>query len=252
MKELENIQDRIDEYIRGTMSDKDRAIFEDELRRNADLSQEVKVQVSIADAVQAVHLKQVLQGVEAELANSGNIYSSSQEENGPVSIATTVARGLYWRRFYQWAAVAATVAIVFFSGNSLRQSHRIKGFGNEYYAGLVAPSSRDGNSLDNMLSLSYSQIGTGDYELAEETLAKANELIDEGLRVPVTDEVSEYEHSLYEMKRYDAEWYHALIVMKQGKYHKAKSLLKEIADGDGPYVSEAKDILDQMYHIKIY
>lgn len=252
MSEIEKIQDRIDEYIRGTMSDTDRVIFENEIRQNADLRHEVEVQSSISEAVQAVHLKQVLQGVEAELANSDNVYSSSREEKSPDSIAATLARGLYWRRFYQWAAVAATVAIVFFSGNSLRQSHRIKGFGNEYYAGLIAPSSRDGNSLDNMLSLSYSQIGTGDYELAEETLTKAKELIDEGLKVPVTDEVSEYEHSLYEMKRYDAEWYHALIVMKQGKYHNAKGLLKEIAAGDGPYVSEAKDILNQMYHIKIY
>ena len=252
MAEIEKIQDRIDEYIRGTMSDTDRVIFENEMRQKADLRHEVEVQSSISEAVQAVHLKQVLQGVEAELANSDNVYSSSQEDNGPVSIAATIARGHYWRRFYSWAAVAATVAIVFFSGNSLRQSHRIKGFGNEYYAALIAPSSRDGNSLDNILSLAYSQIGTEDYELAEETLAKANELIDEGLSAPITDEVSEYEHSLFEMKRYDAEWYHALIVMKQGKYHKAKSLLKEIADGDGPYVSEAKDILNQIYNIKNY
>ena len=252
MSEIEKIQNRIDEYIRGTMSDTDRVIFENEIRQNADLRHEVEVQSSISEAVQAVHLKHVLQGVEAELANSDNVYSSSRDEKSPDSVAATLARGLYWRRFYQWTTVAATVAIVFFSGNSLRQSHRIKGFGNEYYAGLIAPSSRDGNSLDNMLSLSYSQIGTGDYELAEETLTKAKELIDEGLKVPVTDEVSEYEHTIYEMKRYDVEWYHALIVMKQGKYHKAKGLLKEIADGDGPYVSEAKDILNQMYHIKIY
>ena len=250
MSEFEKIQDRIDEYIRGTMSDKDRTIFENELQQNEELRHEVEVQSSISEAVQAVHLKQMLQGLEAELVNSGNVYSSSREENEPISIAATISRIHYWRRFYQWAAVAAAVAIVFFSGNSLRQSHRIKGFGNEYYAELVAPSARDGNSLDNLLALSYSQIGAGDFELANETIAKANELIDDGLSVPVEDEVSEYEHSLFVMKQFEVEWYHALVVMKQGKYREAKKLLKDIADGDGPYVSEAKEILNNMYHIK--
>lgn len=251
MSEFEKIQDRIDEYIRGTMSDTDRAIFENELKQNAGLKHEVEVQSSISEAVQAVYLKQVLQGVETELASRGNVYSSSQEENGPVSTAATITRGLYWRRFYQWTAVAAAVAIVFFSGNSLRQSHRIKGFGDEYYASLIAPSSRDGNSLDSILALSYSQIGAGDYELAEETLTKAKELIDEGLKVPVTDEVTKYEHSLFEIKQYDAEWYETLILMKQGKYKKSKRLLNEIAEGSGPYASYAKDILNQMFHIII-
>lgn len=105
MKELENIQDRIDEYIRGTMSDKDRAIFEEELRHDADLRHEVEVQVSIADAVQAVHLKHVLQGVEAELA------SDKGESTSPI-----ITPKFYWRRFYQWAAVVAAVAVLFFSG----------------------------------------------------------------------------------------------------------------------------------------
>ena len=35
MSEIEKIQDRIDEYIRGTMSASDRIIFEGELRHNA-------------------------------------------------------------------------------------------------------------------------------------------------------------------------------------------------------------------------
>ena len=230
MKEFENIQDRIDDYIRGTMSDKDRAIFEEELRQDADLRHEVEIHVSIADAVQALHLKQMLQGVEAELAT----------------------HKVYLRRFYQWAAVAAAMAIVFFSGNSFRQFNRIKGFGNEYYASLDVPSARDGNSLDNTLALSYSQIGSGEYDLAEKTLEKAMTMIEEGLKVPITDEVSEYEHSMFEFKQYDAEWYHALIVMKQGKYRKAKSLLKVIAEGNSPYASESKDILREMYHINIY
>ena len=66
MSELEKHQDRIDEYIRGTMSASDRIIFEGELRQNAELRQEVEVQTSISDAVQAVHLKQLLQQIEPQ------------------------------------------------------------------------------------------------------------------------------------------------------------------------------------------
>ena len=61
MSEIDKIQDRIDEYIRGTMSANDRIIFEGELRQNAELRHEVEVQASIAEAVQAVRLKQLLQ-----------------------------------------------------------------------------------------------------------------------------------------------------------------------------------------------
>ena len=250
MSEIEKIQDRIDEYIRGTMSDTDRVIFENEIRQNADLRHEVEVQTSISDAVQAVYLKQVLQGVEAELTQSKQASPFTHEGKDKTS-AVALPSYLHWRRFYQWAAVAAAVAIVFIYGNSLWQSNRIKGFGNEYYASLDIPSARDGNSLDSLLTLSYSQIGSEDYDLAEETLDKAKIMIEEGLKVPVTDEVSEYEHSLFEFKLYDAEWYHALIVMRQGKYHKAKSILKEIANGNGPYALGAKQILNTMYHINI-
>lgn len=250
MSEIDKIQDRIDEYIRGTMSAKDRTIFENELRKNADLRHEVEVQTSISDAVQAVYLKQVLQGVEAGLTQSNEASPFIHKEKDKTA-TVVIPSYLHWRRFYQWAAVAATVAIVFFSGNSLWQSNRIKGFGNEYFASLDIPSARDGNSLDNLLTLSYSQIESGEYNLAEETLDKAKIMIEEGLKAPVTDEVSEYEHSLYEIKLYDAEWYHALIVMRQGKYHKAKSILKEIANGNGPFASEAKQILSKMYHINI-
>lgn len=241
MKELENIQDRIDEYIRGTMSDKDRAIFEEELRKNANFRHDVKIQVSIADAVQAVHLKQVLQGVEAELAlDKGEIY------------ATSMTSTFCWRRFYHWATAAAVVAIILVSGNMWRQTSRIKGFGNDHYACLVAPSARDGNSLDSLMALTYSYIGNGEFNTAECVLKEANSLIDKGLLAPVINEETDYQHKLLELKKYDTQWYYALIIMKQGQCRKAKAILKEIARNDGPYASEAKEIIDKLFNVKLY
>ncbi len=228
MNEIENIQDRIDEYIRGTMSHKDRSIFENELRQDADLKHEVEIQTSISDAVQAVHLKLMLQGVEAELTSPK----------------------VYWRRFYKWALAAAAIAIVFFFGN-WRQTSRIKGFGDDYYAYLMVPSPRDGNSLDSLLVLSYSLIGENNYEEAEKILYEANNLIEVELAYPVKDEETEYNHRLLVLKQFDVQWYQVLIIMRQGKYHKAKMLLKEIARGDGTYSSEAKEILYKMFNVKL-
>lgn len=229
MKEIDNIQDRIDEYIRGNMSDKDKVIFEDELRQDADLRHEVEVQVSIADAVQAVHLKQVLQGVEAEL----------------------VAPKVHRKRIYQWIAVAAAISLFVYFGNMWHQISRMKDFGSEYYAGLVVPSARDGNGIDSLLLDSYTMIGNGQYEEAENALALANEQIEKELSAPIVDAETEYNHILCELKRFDAQWYHAIIVMRQGRYREARRLLTEIAKTDSPYMPVAKEILNRMFNVKL-
>lgn len=233
MSEIEKYQDRIDEYIRGTMSLNDRIIFEGELRANPELKHEVEVQASIAEAVQAVRLKQLLQEVEAGMAGV-----PAKEEK------KTKTFFLFRRQVIAWASAAAAVAIIFFSGNSWRQTQRFKGFGNEYYAALVEPVARDGNELDNLLASSYALIGSGEYEAASANLEIARKQIADGLGLPVIDEESEYEHKVLQEKLYDVDWYQAIILMKQGKYRKAKEVLRVIAASDSPYAENAKNILE--------
>ena len=210
MSEIEKIQDRIDEYIRGTMSASDRIIFEGELRQNAELRHEVEVQASIAEAVQAVRLKQLLQEVEAGMAGV-----PAKEDPKPKVFF------LFRREVLTWASAAAAVAIIFFSGNSWRQAQRFKGFGNEYYALLVEPVARDGNELDKLLASSYALIGTGEYDAAEVNLDKARKKIADGLGLPIVDEESEYKHKVLQERLYDVDWYEAIILMRRGKYGKA-------------------------------
>ena len=233
MSEIEKIQDRIDEYIRGTMSASDRIIFEGELRHNAELRHEVEVQASIAEAVQAVRLKQLLQEVEAGMAG----VPAKEEPKSKVFF-------LFRRQVLTWASAAAAVAIIFFSGNSWRQAQRFKGFGNEYYAAFVEPVARDGNELDNLLSSSYALIGSGEYEAAMANLSDAKKIIDDGLGLPTVDEESEYEHKVLQEKLYDVDWYEAIILMKQGKYRKAKDALRTIAASESTYAENAKNILE--------
>lgn len=233
MSEIEKIQDRIDEYIRGTMSASDRIIFESELRRNVELRHEVEVQASIAEAVQAVRLKQLLQEVEAGIAN----VPTKDEPKLKVFF-------LFRRQVLTWASAAAAVAVIFFSGNTWRQTQRFKGFGNESYAALVEPVARDGNELDNLLASCYALIGSGEYETAMANLCEAKKIIDIGLGLPTVDEESEYEHKILQEKQYDVDWYEAIILMKQGKYRKAKEALRTIAASESPYAENAKKILE--------
>lgn len=244
MSEIEKYQDRIDEYIRGTMSAGDKIIFKGELRQNAELRQEVEVQTSISDAVQAVHLKQLLQQIEADMAQANEESPAAMDINGEANPVIVVKPKVVRRQFLYWASAAAAVMIIFFSGNSWRQTQRYKGFGNDYYSALAEPVSRDGNELDNLLSSSYALIGSGEYEAALANLSEAKKIIDDGLGLPTVDEESEYEHKVLQEKLYDVDWYEAIILMKQGKYRKAKDALRTIAASESPYAENAKNILE--------
>lgn len=232
MSEIERIQDRIDEYIRGTMSVNDRIIFEGELRANPELKHEVEVQASIAEAVQAVRLKQLLQEVEA-----GIVGNHAEEETKPRIFF------LFRKQVIAWASVAAAVALIFFSGNAWQQTQRFKSYGNEYYAALVEPVARDGNELDNLLLSTYAFIGAGEYDSAMANLGKARKQITDGLAMPIADEESEYEHKVLQEKLFDVDWYEAIVLMKKGKYRKAKEALRSIASSDSPYAENAQRIL---------
>lgn len=235
MSELENTQDRIDEYIRGTMSDKNRAIFEEELRRNADLRHEVGVQISIADAVQAAHLKHVFQDIETEFVQN------ESKTNAPI---------FRWRHVYQWGFAFAVLAVLFFFGNNWRLMRRTITIGNEYYANIIVPSSRGGDATDSLLALSYSLIGEAQFDAAEGVLAQLEAVIDEGLQRPLVDEETKYTHDVLEIKKYDLEWYRTISLLKQGKYREAKKRLVAISRSQSPYALEARTIIEDLFNIK--
>lgn len=228
MLELENIQEQIDAYIRGTMCNDDKAIFEEQLLQYADLRHEVEVQTSIADAVQAVHLKQVLKSAEANLA----------------------ATELFWRKCHRYAALVASFVIICAFSLSYIQANKFKKLGGVLYANVAMPKSRDVNSLDSLLSLAYYQIGSGEYGFAQNSLDKANKLITEELNIGVYNEESKYQHQLMIIKQYDTQWYQAILLMKQGKVRKAKTIIKEIAKSDGPYGNEAKTLIQNKFNVK--
>lgn len=114
MEMNQNIQDRIDEYLNGTLTEADKAAFEKELLENDELREEVEAQRTIAEAVQAVHLRNMLEGVEAGLHRRHTL-----------------------RRVIAWTSSAAAAVAITLSGYSLRQSSLIKAIGSECFAELT-------------------------------------------------------------------------------------------------------------------
>ena len=221
MEMNQNIQDRIDEYLNGTLTEADKAAFEKELLENDELREEVEAQRTIAEAVQAVHLRNMLEGVEAGLHRRHTL-----------------------RRVIAWTSSAAAAVAITLSGYSLRQSSLIKAIGSECFAELTPPVSRDGNTIDSLLTLAYSQIAANEYTAATSALTEARLLVDEGLKAPVTDEESGYRHALLQQHRYDVDWLEAVTLMKQGRHKKARRLLESIAASPSPYSAKARNILD--------
>lgn len=125
MEMNQNIQDRIDEYLRGTLPEADKAAFEEELLENDELMEEVEAQRTISEAVQTVHLRNMLSGVEADLRRKHIL-----------------------RRIVTWASSTAAAVAIVLSGYSIRQSSLIKTIGSECFAELTPPISRGGFRFD--------------------------------------------------------------------------------------------------------
>ncbi len=219
--------DRIDEYLIGAMPEDEKAAFEKELREDENLRGEVDARRIIAEAVQTVHLKNMLADVEADFQ-----------------------RKRILRRVITWTSSAAASIVIILSGYSVRQSNAIKTVGGECFSELTPPVSRDGNSLDSLLTLAYSQIAANEYPTAASALAEARLMIEEGFRVPVDDEESRYRHALLRRHLYEVDWLEAITLMKQGRHRKARRLLESIADSQSPYSGKAREILSLVFGAK--
>lgn len=215
---------RIDEYLIGAMPEDEKAAFEKELRENENLRSEVDAQRTIAEAVQTAHLKNMLADVEADLQ-----------------------RKRILRRVITWTSSAAASIVIILSGYSIRQSNVIKTIGDMCFTELTPPVSRDGNSLDSLLTLAYSQIAANEYSAATSALAEARLQIEDGLKTPAADEESRYRHTLLRQHLYDVDWLEAITLMMQGRDRKARRLLKSIANSQSPYSGKACEILNLYY-----
>lgn len=228
MSEQNKIQDRIDEYIRGAMSAKEQSIFEAELQNNPELMKEFQIQSTIANAVQAVSLKQHLQDLESA-------YHKRQSGR------------MIFMRFA--TAIAAGVVLLLLAGGILRDQY-CRQAGRFYYSELTPVAARSASPVDSLLSLAYERLWQKHYSEAESSLLEASAIAETILDEPISDEESEYEHLLIKEKKYEVDWYYAISLMSQGKVRNAKKVLSQIKESDSPYATEASKLLKSKFYTK--
>lgn len=236
MSSYNNMQDRIDDYIRGNMPDSERQLFEEDLRQDESLREEYELNCVIAEGIQASMLKGNLEKLE----------SAIQAESNNATIRKSSSRSL----LFKLSSMAASVIVILALGYEFKQAVSTRTVGADCYAQLIAPSSRSANEVDSLLAVAYDLIGTSRQKEAIALLKSARELLNQEMELPVVDAETEYNHQMAQLKLYDADWYEAIATMRQGKYRTAKRQLKDIAASQSPYADKAKQILKEIFNVK--
>ncbi len=141
------------------------------------------------------------------------------------------------RRIFQFAtfiAAACVVLGVFFYNNA---STALMGRGDECLQRYELPIIKGNIEIFNLIASSVDCIGSGLYDVSEQRLNKALELL--GGNKPLTEQ----EESIARSIRDDIEWLKAITLMKQGKVFESRRALKAIASSNSYYSEEAKRAL---------
>ena len=221
MKTTEKDIELFDSYMNGTMSDTERAQFEERLREDEAYRKEYELHKQIVLGIQRKELKAMFQ---------------EQEKEGQKS----VRRGLV----IKLSSVVALAACLFIGIIIVHDAFKMANLGGDYIAQLEQPVVR-GSGVEESLALIYEDLQQGNYAESQDNIAKARELIHEEQSVAYpTEEETEYHQQMLKLDSDELDWYQALVYAKTHKVFKAKRLLKQIAGSDSRYSEDAKRLLD--------
>jgi hypothetical protein len=242
------IEERIDNYLLGRMSDEEKRLFEADLERDPELKEDFENQKQVANAVQKVAMRDFLEkhAEERQLAKRNAFELSEVFSRFSDWVKDYFSSGQ--RVVWAFATVAAMVVAVV---GGINYSSTVRSFENSgmlAYAELAAPIARDGNQVDVLIGKAYEQIGNVDYDGALATIGEVRNLINSSLEEEAVSEEECYEHEVLQMKLYDLEWYEAIVLMRQGRILKANKALKAISTSDSPYADAARNELNALFH----
>lgn len=230
-------QELIDRYILGQMEYMERLEFEADMRADQNLRLEYETQVEIARSVERVNMRKAIQQITEDrrrhpLRNFIEDIFGANIGGGTIDL----------RVCYPFAALALAAIIIVASIHFTTVS-TLRGLGDQYYAQLVDPAaSRSNDYKAEQLAKAYELIGQGDYDAAL-AIVESDEVLSASFELEGMTEETEYRMTLNNQYIQTAQWYKAIILMKQGKVKKSKAVLKDIADGDGAYAREASSVL---------
>ena len=210
--------ERIDKYISGEMSEEERFSFERELTSDTELQTEIALQRDIVRAVRMKAAKEHLQQVERTIQ------------------ADKRRRNVFVLRFSSFAA-AACLAFGIFVHFSLTADY--KTIGNTI--DLVLDYARGGESITDTIRVA---IENKEYDEALNMISFAEK---QEFKSEFTHpDLIEQDRIEYALQMETIRWYKTVVYMRMGKWVKARKLLKQIADSDGTYKSQAQSALDRL------
>ncbi len=99
--------------------------------------------------------------------------------------------------------------------------------------------SRGDNKVDSELQNAYQLMFAGQFRESDRVLKDLTQTINS------TKPATEEEEQILKVQRDEQQWLHALSLLGQGKYRKAKKMLKQIASENGTFAQQAEQLLEQ-------
>ena len=212
------MEERIDNYILGRMSNEERQAFEKEISVNTELQEKVALHRDIVRAMRIESDKEYLQSLERD------IKMQKMTERRRRTFAMRISS----------IVVAACLVLGVFVHFDTQSDYR------QYGLGIELAVSRGGGDSDKVAEL----INDGNYDEALSLIAEAEAkpfVCDD-----TNPEIVEAERDEYQREQDELQWNKTVAYMRMGKYIEAKRLLKQIASSDSEYKDEAQAALDAL------
>ena len=215
-----------DGYMDGTLSDTERAQFEERLRSDEAFRKAYELHSEVVLGIQRKELKAML--------------LEQEQESVIIDPPTIINRKPLVIRI---SSIVALAACLFIGIIIVHDAFRMSTLGGDYIAQLEQPVLR-GSGVEETLAVIHDDLQQGNYSEAKESIEKARQLIaEEQSIVYPSEEETEYHQQMLKLDSDELDWYQALLYAKTHKVFKAKKLLKQIAKSDSRYKDEAKTLL---------
>ena len=215
-----------DSYMNGSLSDTEKAQFEERLRNDEAYRKEYELHSQLALGIQRKELKAMFQ---------------EQEKEGQ----KPMRRGLV----IKLSPVLALAACLFIGIIIVHDALKMASLGGDYIAQMELPVPR-GSGVEESLSLIYDDLQQGNFDEAQKNIDEVRQFVEEERSVQfsfLTAEAAEeyeYHQQMLKLDSDELDWYQALLYAKTHKVFKAKKLLKQIAGSDSRYKNDAMQWLD--------
>lgn len=205
----------------------------------------MKTEQEIRLAVCARFIKQDLQALEASLREEGqtvqegkrplwkNTADMPQRQTNPKNITTMKKKTIAFISVAAAACCALVIGLHINRANWAETAFRQGINGTEIFV------SRGDNKVDNELQNAYQLMFAGQFRESDRVLKDLTRTIND------TKPASEEEKQILKVQRDEQQWLHALSLLGQGKYRKAKKMLKQIASENGTFAQQAEQLLEQ-------